>query len=421
MTQRYRHAEDHRRETEADIAPDVSRSNEPSWFLDPANEQSRSEFLTRYRKSRNLPETPPHPTRQHVAMTPAYRDLLMARLRPPARFIAQLASSEDAQQTLKQDRAAQKGLTVMQTFVAAASMAIVFGGTVGFLSAEFPALKAKTYALLNVAPPPAKPAAKEPRSLTVASTVISKKQVSTATLQVADVSGQTNSLIPLSLRAEPGTLGSDLFLKISGLPESAYLTSGQRDADKLWALNIADLKDVKLIVPHSQIPEIDLAVAAFESSTGELAAPVKTMTVALSDVVVKPASGPPPQQVAEAKTALPTSPQAGKPGAIPMPTGMTVSLAASQHAGSPLVEEGNTRLKSGDVAAARKAFERAWASGQAEGALGIARSFDPVVLASLRIGKATPDTATALAWYERAASAGNTDAAAAIVRLRMKR
>ena len=87
-------------------------------------------------------------------------------------------------------------------------------------------------------------------------------------MQVADVSGQTNSLIPLSLRAEPGIVGSDLLLKISGLPESAYLTSGQRDADKLWALNIADLKDVKLIVPHSQIPEIDLAVAAFEFRDG---------------------------------------------------------------------------------------------------------------------------------------------------------
>jgi hypothetical protein len=417
MTQRYRHAEDHRRDTETVVAPALSRSNEPSWFLDPANEQNREDLLARYRKSRHLPDTPTHPARQQVAMTPAYRNLLMAKPRPPARFIAQIASDEGAPQHPEKDRTAQKSLTLMQTFIAAALMAIVSGGTVGFLSAEFPAMKAKANALLGA---PEKPAAKERQSLTVASTVISKKLVPTATLQVSDVSGQTNSLIPLSLRAEPGVTGSDLLLKISGLPETAYLTSGQRDADKLWALNTADLKNVKLIVPHSQIPEIDLAVAAFESKTGELAAPVKTMTVALSDVVVQPTSAPPPQQVARAKTGLPTTPSAGEPGAIPMPTGMTVSLAANQHAGNALVGEGNALLKSGDVTAARKAFEMAWARGQAEGAFGIARSFDPVVLASLRIGKATPDTATALAWYEKAASAGSTDATDAIVRLRMK-
>ena len=57
---------------------------------------------------------------------------------------------------------------------------------------------------------------------------------------------------------------------------------------------MAELKDLKLVVPDAPKPELDLAVAAFEPKTGELAAPVKTMTVALSDVVVEPASAPPP-------------------------------------------------------------------------------------------------------------------------------
>ena len=86
-----------------------------------------------------------------------------------------------------------------------------------------------------------------------------------------------------------------------------------------------------------------------------------------------------------------------------------------------LINSANMLLVSGDVAAARKSFERAWGNdGSAAAAFGLARSYDPVVLATLTRGNATPDRDQALQWYQRAAKGGNLDAAEAVARLQMK-
>jgi hypothetical protein len=249
--------------------------------------------------------------------------------------------------------------------------------------------------------------------------VIAKKPVATATLEVSDAAGETNSFIPLALSAQPAETGSDILLKISGIPEGAYLTSGRRNEDKIWAVTLAELKDLKLVIPEAQQPKIDLAVAAFEPKTGELAAPVKTLTVALSDVVVEPASAPPPSQTA----ALPAAGKTGHPAPIPPPDSMTMAALQSSEvtATRTLVVEGDSLLKSGDVRQARLSYEKAWAAGSPAGAFGVARSYDPVVLGSLALKNDKPDKAKALEWYEKAATAGHSGATDAIVRLRLKR
>ena len=86
-----------------------------------------------------------------------------------------------------------------------------------------------------------------------------------------------------------------------------------------------------------------------------------------------------------------------------------------------LVTEADALLKNGDVLKARLTYEKVWTGGSAEGAFGMARSYDPVVLGSLAVRNDNPDKAKALAWYERAAGAGHAGAADAIVRLRLKR
>ena len=85
-----------------------------------------------------------------------------------------------------------------------------------------------------------------------------------------------------------------------------------------------------------------------------------------------------------------------------------------------LVLDGDEALRNGDVKAARSAYEKAWSKGAADGAYGLGRSYDPVALTSLDVPRAKPDKAKALTWYQRAAAAGNEDAAAAIVRLKLK-
>lgn len=388
-------------------APQDSESISHEDFLAPF---SREELLARYRRQRALPDDPFEQGGKPVP-PPGYRERIMSHPRPASRFL----EPEDVPVAPPQQR---RSLSLGQTFAVAAAMALAAGAGVGMVNAR----------LFSGAPVPpiADPAPVQasalvtvtPATQTAQKTVVTKKAVSTATLEVADAAGETNSFIPLALSAQPAELGSDILLKISGIPEGAYLTSGHRDEDKIWALTVAELKDLRLVVPEAEDPTLDLAVAAFEPQTGELAAPVKTMTVALSDVVVQPASAPPPSQTAAANTA-----KASQPAPIPPPDSMTVaSLDPSQaSAARSLVLEGDELLKSGDVRQARVSYEKAWTAGSPAGAYGMARSFDPVVLGALALKNDKPDTAKALAWYERAATAGHAGAADSIVRLRLKR
>jgi hypothetical protein len=386
---------------------------------------SREELLARYRRQRALPDDPFEQAGRPTP-PPGYRDRIMSHPWPAATFFeAELAPRAAPPQ--------RRTLSLGQTFAVAAAMALAAGAGVGMVNARLfsgaqapvtpiadPApVQASTLANMAPAAPAVQPAAVLPTA--VQSTVIPKKPIATASLEVSDAAGETNSFIPLALSAQPAELGSDILLKISGIPEGAYLTSGRRESDKIWALTLAELKDLRLVVPEAQKPQIDLAVAAFEPTTGELAAPVKTLTVALSDVVVQPASAPPPSQTAQA-TPVATG-NIGQPAPIPAPHSMTMaSLQAPEvPATRALVLEGDALLKSGDVRQARLSYEKAWAGGSPAGAYGMARSFDPLVLSGLALKNDTPDKDKALAWYERAATAGHSGAADSIVRLRLKR
>jgi hypothetical protein len=412
MKNRLRPSDQHHQKAEHAEEHDPFAAEEPSWFFNQANQQPRDELVSRYRLSRHLPERPAQ--RDHHKR-PEHREPLASRPRPPARF---LEVHDDDHDTHSADHP-QPGLSLKQTFALAAFMAVLSGGTVGFLSSQYSTMKESAFAMLNGTTPTAavQPAPVEQKLHTVAATIVPKKPIATATLEVSDVTGETNSLIPLLLAAEPAAPSQDLVMKISGLPDSAYLTSGTRDQDKVWALTVDDLKDVKLMVPEAREREIDLAVAAFEKDTGELAAPMKTMTVALSNVIVQPVAAAPP---AASGPILTDAPKTGHPGAIPEPINVNVAVTAAQQIAAQNVTKGDSLMKSGDLAGARKAYEQAWNGGSPDGALGLAKTYDPVALSALKVEGASANSEQALAWYQRAATAGKTEALSAIVRLRMK-
>jgi len=426
MTQRSTHSET----TAHADAPEKPTGHGPRWVLsgDNPNDLSREELLARYRRQRGLPEDPfaaPRPP-----MPPRPKSVSRPAPKPPVQF----KRVEPARQAPPPkpgllDALRGRSLNLGQTFALAAAMALASGAAVGVINAKFAGEEADATATTastaplpveaNAAPllqPVLKPAEAQPAE--AQQSPAQTKRVPTATLQVSNVTGETNSFIPLALHAEPAQSGGDMLLKISGVPEGAYLTSGRRGADKNWALSLRDLGGLKLVVPEAEVPAIDLSVAAIEPQTGQLAAPVKTMTVALSDVVVEPAAGPPPNQMAS----LPGAAKAGYPAPIPPPRNINVSLASGIASDADqLSGQAETLLRGGDVSAARNAYEKAWEGGSSAGAYGLARSYDPVVLASLSVAGAKPDRELALQWYQRAAAAGNAEAAAAIVRLRLKR
>jgi type II secretory pathway predicted ATPase ExeA len=82
-----------------------------------------------------------------------------------------------------------------------------------------------------------------------------------------------------------------------------------------------------------------------------------------------------------------------------------------------LVRRGDELLTAGDIVSARNFFDRAAKSGDAGGALGLGKSYDPLYLRQAGVRGVGGDPAKAATWYRTAATAGNAEAALRLKRL----
>jgi hypothetical protein len=254
-----------------------------------------------------------------------------------------------------------------------------------------------------------------------AASVVVKKSVVSASLNVADAAGQINRAIPLDLSAEPGTPSDALTIRLSGLPKSAYLSKGTRESDSSWLIKAGEEKGLSLVVPESNANTIDVTVAAIETKTGQLAAPPKEMTVALDlpppvapAPDIQPASAPP-----ETAVVVPAATDATP---IPQPLNLRGgTLATAETTLSPevqgLIDKGDVLMKAGDLAAARQFYTRAFDLGDGAAALAVAKTYDPQVYADMNVRGMAPDTVKASEWYQKAKAAGVAEAEAALARL----
>jgi hypothetical protein len=151
-------------------------------------------------------------------------------------------------------------------------------------------------------------------------------------------------------------------------------------------------------------PEVPVPAAPAvqaEASPGEPAA-AETVTIAT------PA---PPAATPDAKPALveaapaPAQAQADTPD-IP---GFTPRKLDADETAS-LIARGQDLFTVGDIASARLMLRRAAEGGSAKAALGLAATYDPIVLGELGIRGVPPDLALARAWYEKAKTFGSPDA-----------
>jgi hypothetical protein len=247
-------------------------------------------------------------------------------------------------------------------------------------------------------------------------TVITKKPVRTARLEVKDAAGAINSPIPLDLSALPADADTPVALRISGLPPSAYLTKGVEVAAGEWMVKAADFADTDLIVPHTDTAEIALQVAALDEKTGAQATPSQKLNVAI-DTSVVPVPGV-PQPKADAARIVPASAEADQgfnkqelPAAVPVP------LESVNPEAQILITKGDTLLNSGDILAARQFYLRAFGLKATLAAYGVGQTFDPAVYKKFKIKGLSPDAQQASEWYGKAAATGDTNAATALAGL----
>ncbi len=419
---------------------DIERPRTPSWFAQPHQTMTPDDAAERYRAMRSeLLRSPEAPK----SSRPSLLDLEIKRsfgleagdkarsrnhqrvpLAPPRKMAAAAPVEEPGQDHPSDDRRPRRMHRKAKAapsptprrlplrYVAAGLASVLAGGLLGYAATHYKAISAKADEIAGLM----RPQAEEPVAAKDAVTVLAKKTIATATLNVADVSGQLNSMIPLMLHAEPAELGHELVLKLSGLPESAYLTAGAKAADNAWQLAAADAAGVKLVVPQTSQPRFEVAVAAFEAKTGELAAPIKEMTVAIDDPGLKIA----PAAALPENVVIKTGEQSEElvAAAVPLPREQQVASVEPPGEAKNLLAKGDILLKSGDLGMARQFYERAFAQGSVEAAIGAGKTYDPAVYTELKVHGLKPDPTRAMEWYVRASAGGSPDAAAAIEALK---
>ena len=391
MTDAHPYAGNDERDTGAESRPHEARKV-PSWFPQGEEEEAgrapvtaETVAMTLAERYRNILEA----QARQAAATEQNRD----RAQHPTASVNEISAREkllrEAEAELRR-RLRRRARGSILPYAFAGLAAILTGATFGYAYTQHERLGV---ALRSFAAALAAPAQESAVPRKTADSVVEKKPIVSAKIEVQDLSGNVNSMIPLMLSAEPGDAGQDLILKLSGLPADAYLTAGTRDGDG-WELSQAQAQRAKLVIPRADQSSFDVSVAAFEGNTGQLAAPVKEFTVAIIDsgVQVAPASA-----IAETVT---TKPAQVKPEA------------------AGLVNKGNALLKSGDIVMARQFFERAFAMGSIDAAVGVGRTYDPVVYEQLKVQGLKPDPLLAMEWYMRAGNAGSNEAMAAIEALK---
>jgi hypothetical protein len=401
----------------------------PSWFSRTYQGSSTSDMADRYRTA--AAETPRHQPvlSENSAAYEAYRLRLEERFALAKRMVEPLEQHEHARQPLQDNAFPQRprSLHMAQRTVPpkavrkpsrlspiALSILTLTAGSIGGLGG---------YVVAN--PDAAKGYAKQGYTMVSslwattpapAETVITKKSIRMATLDVKDVSGPINGAIPLDISALPSDSDTLLAFKISGLPPAAYLTKGQSISKGEWLLKASEISSAELVVPQSNSPELALEVAAVEADTGVLAAPAQGMKVAL-DLNAVPLPGVVQPNAADVKVlpvnAVPDQGFNKQLEAVPVPT----PLASLNPEAQSLITKGDALLASGDILSARQFYLKAFSMDVPQAAFGVGQTYDPAVYASNNIKALQPDPQKASEWYGKAAAAGFEQATIAMNKL----
>lgn len=381
--------------------PPITQKPAPSWFAEPPS-RSLAETYRAQREARerlDYRQMPPAPEPQDKRLEYRFESarrlfdgpdrqaratqVPQARVKRPV-LTPSVVPSFEARTKIAVEKPRRPSVL---SIVSLGAIAVVIGGGLGFgvakrdVIADFAIGKAQEAA---VSLPNFKAWSEAPAP-------VSKKEVSMASLDVNDARGTLNSMIPLMLHAAAADAATPIDIKISGLPPSAYLSAGKRSGVSDWTVQASEIEGLKLVVPSADQPKLDLEVAALDQKSGALAAPVKSVSIALdaepkavapADVLIQPVSAPPES------------------------SGSTSNSATSN--GLDYLAKGDALMKTGDIASARQFYMKANELGNPKGAYGVARTYDPKVFAGLNVQGLQPDAAQAADWYKKAAAAGVT-------------
>jgi len=199
------------------------------------------------------------------------------------------------------------------------------------------------------------------------------------------------------------------FVRVRGLPPTAALTEGYSIAPGSWAVPLAALPELKIMLPAGTTGRSEIVVTLVSIDGSVLAETKSTLAISAagqrSGNLVTRDAGPPAASMLRAGVGD-GSERSGQP---PPPITQSTTSQDRERA-LRLVKKGDEQLGEGNIAAARLFYERAADAGLAEGAMALAGTFDAQELARLGVRGIQPDPKQARRWYERARELGANDA-----------
>jgi hypothetical protein len=235
-------------------------------------------------------------------------------------------------------------------------------------------------------------------------------------LLLRDDRGETNEMLPVGIEIDGSRAGAAIVL--SGLAPDSRLSAGSALGVSGWRLDADQLEGLQIKPPRDYVGAMNVMVDLrlpddrLADSKGLrlewIARPPIRLTAA-----VAPAASPP---VAAPLVAAPpaTVPQA------PPAEAQTAALHLDPAEVAILLKRGQDALNNGDFVAARLLLQRAAMAGNADGALALAQTFDPVVIGRLGAVGVAADAAKAREWYQKAARLGSGPAAQQVANFQQK-
>ena len=249
-----------------------------------------------------------------------------------------------------------------------------------------------------------------------------------ARIAVEDRQASIDEPLPLKIALQGAAGDEDIVL--TGLAEGTRLSAGEPLGPTGWRLPVRDLRDVVTHAPPAFVGTVDVLVELRSPDN----APID-MQVARLEWVAKPSarSAEPKPETArpagasaaaasQAQVALQVPPRPTPQTAPQAPLGEPVLPAAAPSVLPPervtyLAKRGVEFLKDGNFAAARLMLRPAADAGNAQAALLLGATYDPIALAELGVYGLHPDPTAARAWYQRAQQFGAAEASVRIERM----
>jgi hypothetical protein len=215
-----------------------------------------------------------------------------------------------------------------------------------------------------------------------------------------NASGTEGAAIPLGVRVTGESLG--LALEISGLPSGMTISSGRPLGAGTWRILATDVADATIDPPPGFDGAVDLEVEL------RLA----------DDTVIERGSlhrewlQRPSIAAAPIESAGGSAKSTDHETATPTPANDNVHPAPQldQAQVDFLIRRSQTLISEGDVEAARILLRRAAEAHDARAALALGATYDPIMLAILKVHGVAPDVSRARDWYEKANEFGSQEA-----------